>query len=202
MTLKTDGNVGVGCDPGSTTFKIYKSDLPYFELASSVSRLQIGMATCDWCFASEAKSGDAVIRTLGGRNTTILNIPNNNNDGNSFIGVGDQANGIWFKIRNDRTLRMDGKLYAKEIRVKTDVWSDYVFQNNYELKTLKELENFITQNKHLPDVPPEKEVMEKGVNVGEMDAILLRKIEELTLYVIEQEKKINRLQHQLDQLQK
>ncbi len=51
MTLKTDGNIGVGCDPGSTTFKIYKSELPSFELSSSVSRLQIGMATCGSCYA-------------------------------------------------------------------------------------------------------------------------------------------------------
>ncbi|MBM3435054.1 MAG: hypothetical protein FJY07_02425 [Bacteroidetes bacterium] len=58
---------------------------------------------------------------------------------------------------------------------------------------MKQIEAFINRHKHLPGIPSEKEVLEKGINVGEMNALLLQKIEELTLYVIELEKKINEI---------
>ncbi|PXY01808.1 hypothetical protein DF185_03940, partial [Marinifilum breve] len=65
---------------------------------------------------------------------------------------------------------------------------------------LKEVESFIEENKHLPDIPSEKEVLENGIAVGEMNAKLLQKIEELTLYVIEQNKKIEALFQKNEQL--
>jgi hypothetical protein len=64
-------------------------------------------------------------------------------------------------------------------------WSDYVFNDDYKLRSLSSLESFIKQNKHLPEVPSAKEVEEKGISVGDNQALLLKKIEELTLYVIE-----------------
>ncbi|MEZ5198827.1 MAG: hypothetical protein R2764_21360 [Bacteroidales bacterium] len=84
------------------------------------------------------------------------------------------------------------KLWAGEIEV-IDIteWKDCVFENNYDLMSLKETEAFIKEHKHLPGIPSEKEVLENGINVGEMNALLLQKIEELTLYVIELEKKLN-----------
>lgn len=88
------------------------------------------------------------------------------------------------------------KIYAEEIEVRTDAmgisWPDYVFENNYELKKLSEVEKYIKENKHLEGVPSQAEIEKAGVNIGEMNAILLKKIEELTLYVIELEKKINK----------
>jgi hypothetical protein len=71
---------------------------------------------------------------------------------------------------------------------------DYVFAKEYELRGLDSVESFIQQNKHLPDVPSAKEFQEKGGNIVEMNYTLLRKIEELTLYVIEQNKQIEKLQ--------
>jgi hypothetical protein len=83
------------------------------------------------------------------------------------------------------------KIEAGEIEVKViPAWKDCVFEADYNLMSLKETEEFIKQNKHLPGIPSEKEVLENGINVGEMNALLLQKIEELTLYVIELEKKI------------
>lgn len=193
--LYSGGNVGIGIDPGTTTFKVYKSSLPSFEVSSSVSRLQIGMATCDGCYANGAKNGDAILRTLGSPGgNIILYIPNNNNDGNSYIGYGDDAHGIWMKVQNNKTVRIDGVVYSKEINVKTDVWSDFVFAPDYKLKTIDEVEAYIKQNQKLPDVPSEKEVLENGINVSEMNAILLQKIEETMLYVIEL-KKQNEIMH-------
>ena len=95
-------------------------------------------------------------------------------------------------------------IYAEEIEVRVDAmgiyWPDYVFRSDYQLRPLSEVESFVQTNKHLPEVPSEAEIFENGLNLGEMDAILLRKIEELTLYVIDQQKKIEQLNAQLDEL--
>ena len=88
-------------------------------------------------------------------------------------------------------------IYAEEIEVRVDAlgiyWPDYVFKPTYQLRPLSEVASFVATNHHLPDVPSEVEIMEEGLNLGEMDAILLRKIEELTLYMIEQQEEIERL---------
>jgi hypothetical protein len=73
-------------------------------------------------------------------------------------------------------------------------WPDYVFQGDYKLPSLSELEHFIKTNRHLPDVPTAEEVKESGLSVGEMNAILLKKVEEFTLHVIDQNKRINNLE--------
>lgn len=94
------------------------------------------------------------------------------------------------------------KLYVEEgilteklkVAVKTTThWSDFVFADNYELASLNDVENYINKNKHLPGVPSAEEVVKEGIDVATMDAKLLQKIEELTLYVIEQQKEIELL---------
>ena len=81
----------------------------------------------------------------------------------------------------------DGIMAEKlKIAVKTSAdWADYVFAKDYQLKTLEEVETYINENNHLPDVPSAEEVVESGIDVAQMDALLLQKIEELTLYVIQ-----------------
>jgi hypothetical protein len=73
-------------------------------------------------------------------------------------------------------------------------WSDFVFDESYKLKALSETEAFIKAEKHLPGIPSAHEIAEHGVSVGEMQAKLLAKIEELTLHQIEEEKRIARLE--------
>ncbi len=82
-------------------------------------------------------------------------------------------------------LDVAGTIRATEVRVEALPWSDFVFDKDYKLPTLQEVENHINEYKHLPDIPSEKEVKENGVSLGEMQAKLLQKIEELTLYTIE-----------------
>lgn len=84
-------------------------------------------------------------------------------------------------------LSVAGKIRAEEVVVETG-WADYVFEDEYELLPLSEVEAFIEKNGHLPAVPSATEVQENGLSLGEMDATLLRKIEELTLYMIELKK--------------
>lgn len=87
-------------------------------------------------------------------------------------------------------LAVNGEIYCKRIKVTTAGWPDYVFDPNYKLRPLNELDKFIQQHHHLPEVPSAKEVAEKGLELGANQAALLQKIEELTLYVIEQNKQL------------
>ncbi|HOU81850.1 MAG TPA: hypothetical protein PLK62_01480, partial [Bacteroidales bacterium] len=95
-------------------------------------------------------------------------------------------------------------LYAKAVKVRSNPmigWPDNVFEPNYNLMPLKELEQYILKNKHLPGVPTQNEISKDGMDVYEMNAILLKKVEELTLYVIEQQKQIDQLKERFETLE-
>ena len=104
----------------------------------------------------------------------------------------------------DATLTVNGDIHAKEVKVDLNIPADYVFQKyytgtsslkkDYMMPTLHEIEVFTKEKNHLPGVPSAKEIQENGLQMGEMTNILLQKIEELTLYTIEQEKRIKALE--------
>lgn len=100
----------------------------------------------------------------------------------------------------DSKLAVNGTIHTKEVKVDLIGWSDFVFEDDYDLPSLTELESFISKNKHLPDVPTEAEVLENGINLGEMDATLLQKIEELTLYMIDMNKQVQQLKSENQEL--
>lgn len=104
-------------------------------------------------------------------------------NGNGNIGIG--TNPV-----NDR-FAVDGRIKAREVIVTDMGWADHVFNDRYRLPKLSEISRYIAINKHLPGIPSAKEVSESGVRVGEMQAKLLEKIEELTLHMIAQEKRID-----------
>ena len=87
-------------------------------------------------------------------------------------------------------LEVAGTIRSKEVKIEATGWSDFVFDKNYDLPKLSDVEKHINEKQHLPGIPSEKEILENGISVGEMQAKLLQKIEELTLYVIGQDKKI------------
>ena len=93
-------------------------------------------------------------------------------------------------------LTVNGKIDCEEIEVK-DISADHVFKKDYNLRSLEKVESFIKENGHLPDVAPANETV-KGVKLSEFNSLLLQKIEELTLYIIEQDKKIEELQYRLN----
>jgi hypothetical protein len=94
-----------------------------------------------------------------------------------------------------------GSIIAEEVVIKVQsAWPDYVFAPGYQKLTLSELEKFILLHKHLPEIPSATEVEDKGVNIGEMNATLLKKIEELTLYVIELRKETDFLRGEIEML--
>jgi hypothetical protein len=114
-------------------------------------------------------------------------------NGNGNIGIG--TNPV------NEKLAVDGKIKAKEIIVTDMGWADYVFLDAYKPLSLKETEKFIIRNKHLPGIPSAVDVGANGIKVGEMQAKLLEKIEELTLHLIAQEKRMD-LQEKEIQVQK
>lgn len=106
------------------------------------------------------------------------------NDGKVGIGTSDPAT----------RLVVDGEIRATKVRVRGDINTpDYVFEADYELRSIEEVEAYIKKHKHLPEVPSAEEIERDGLSVGDMDAVLLKKIEELTLYVIELKKEIAEL---------
>lgn len=120
--------------------------------------------------------------------------------GNMGLAIGNQIP-LAETAHDDFKLAVDGKIVAKHVVVTAENWADFVFENGYQLQPLSEVALFIENNGHLPNVPSEKEVSDNGVNLAEMDAILLRKIEELTLYVIELKNENTELKQAVKELQ-
>lgn len=112
-------------------------------------------------------------------------------DANIGIGTSNFTDGT-----DTYRLSVKGKVRAEEIKV-YNTWADYVFSPRYNLPSLKQVENYITRNGHLPNVPSAKEITEKGLELGEMAKIQQEKIEELTLYLIQQNKEIEELKAQV-----
>jgi len=113
-------------------------------------------------------------------------------DGN--IGIGT--------LTPNAKLTVNGNIRAKEIKVETANWPDYVFARDYKLPSLDETEQHIKEKGHLPGIPSAKEVKENGVELGEMNKKLLLKIEELTLHLIEQNKQLELQNRRINELEK
>ena len=96
-------------------------------------------------------------------------------------------------------LSVNGRIRSKEVKVEAN-WSDFVFYDDYKLRTLEEVEEHIKENGHLPEIPSEADVTENGINLGEMNAKLLMKIEELTLYMIDLNKEVKQLKSENQEL--
>lgn len=107
-------------------------------------------------------------------------------DGRLSVGTFDMSPGY--------RLFVEEGIRTRKVKVDQASWADFVFSPSYKLRPISELKSFINEHHHLPDVPSEKEVVENGQDLGEMNKILLQKIEELTLYAIEQDERIKEQQ--------
>lgn len=144
-------------------------------------------ATTDYKLAVNGTTGIANGMSIGSLSTTA---PDNGLYVDGAIGIGTTNVGNY-------ELAVNGELIATEVVVKDySSWPDYVFSKTYELPKLTDVESYIQSNKHLPDVPSATDVEKDGVGLGEMNKILLQKIEELTLYIIKQEKRIAKLEQE------
>jgi hypothetical protein len=107
---------------------------------------------------------------------------------NAYMRITQSGNVGIGTIEPKNKLDVNGTIHSKEVKVDMNGWSDFVFKKEYNLPTLEEVEKYIADKGHLENIPSEKEVLQNGINLGEMNAKLLQKIEELTLYMIEMKK--------------
>jgi hypothetical protein len=183
MRVTSDGNLGIGTpSPG---LKTHINGITGFPATTGtaqmgVLRLQGLSSNAVLDFGVNGVSGAYLQST----NQTALNanypLLLNPNGGGVSIGTTDMPAG--------HRLAVNGSVIATSVTVKVkNDWPDYVFKKAYKLPTLTEVKDYIDQNHHLPDMPSEKEVITNGLNLGEMNKILTKKVEELTLYLIEQD---------------
>ncbi len=112
-------------------------------------------------------------------------------DGTGNVGIGT------LYPQPDAKLAVKGNIYAHKVKVTLTGWSDFVFEPDYKLPSIYEMEQYIKTHKHLPGIPNETEVKEKGIDVGEMNKLLLQKVEEQMLYIIELQKQMDALKQEI-----
>jgi predicted DNA-binding protein (UPF0251 family) len=208
--LVVKGNIGIG--KALPDAKLHISKGPSWTSANWGKSLKLDNMSAIEFDATENGTGDrfGIGGTTSGRAMYFFTTDANNENLNYRMILSHNGNiGMGAGPDDMHKLLVNGTIKAKEVKVTLSGWSDYVFDDEYRLKSLQEVEKYIQDNKHLPDVPSALEVEKEGVNIGEMEAILLKKIEELTLYMIELKKENQilqtsqtTLQNQINQLQK
>jgi hypothetical protein len=191
MVIAPGGNIGIGTNTPGYRLDV-NSYIPHGEfIGLNISNLYGGG---DGSTTLAFDAGNAKIvssQVLPGSNARNLDFLTNDGTatkqamrimatGNVGIGTSD-THGYKFAVNGD--------IHTKKVVVDLINWPDYVFKPTYNLKPLSEVKTYIDLNHHLPDMPSGKEVAEKGVDLGEMNKLLTKKVEELTLYLIEKEKK-------------
>jgi hypothetical protein len=184
-----DGNVGIGTM--SPNYKLDVSGTANFLQTIFIRSNFVNSAECLLYKANggyySLVSNNAGFQIYNSTNRRpILNADNSDNIG---IGTIDTKG---YK------LAVAGNAIAESVTVKLQSdWPDYVFKKNYSLSPLSEVKTYIDQNSHLPDMPSAGQVTKEGINLGEMNKQLLKKVEELTLYLIEEDKEVHELHNQI-----
>jgi hypothetical protein len=199
MRILSSGNIGIGST--TSTYKLSVNGTMYVaknmilgpdDNVNEGAQLRFSGAAAYRYFTIDNYQGNLRLFTLneGGTASTKFFMSNAGN-----VGIGTITPGSY-------KLAVEGKIGAREVVITNTAWADFVFNENYKLNSLSEVEKFIKENKHLPDVPSEKTVLKEGINMGKMDATLLQKIEELTLYVITLNKENESLKQRVALLEK
>lgn len=183
-----DGNIGLGT-------------------SSPAAKLHITGGSNTSIFGDTGYNSNFIVQ---GESNFIFRTDRNNDESLSYTAFQDYTDGFIMKVQsngkvgimtnNPQTeLAVNGTISTKQLIVSTSgtYWPDYVFESDYKLMPLAELGAYIKQNKHLPNIPTASQVEKDGLSVGEMQHKQMEKIEELTLYLIEQDKKITELENKL-----
>lgn len=185
ITVTNQGNVGIGVTTVNNTQawdRVLQLNGPLHSklLVTENSGVKLGLFSHTGGYAKIGTESNHNLSLMAGYWNDVMTLTTTGNVG---IGITNPA----------EKLSVNGTIRAKEIKVEISGWPDYVFEETYKLKTLGELENFIKKNKHLPNIPSAKTIESAGLSLGEMNKMLLEKIEELTLHLISKEKEIENL---------
>lgn len=199
--IKTNGNVGIGTDSPTSKLDVFRNSgneavATFRTNEGTVHIAAAGPSTENPTYsnyissrnASNTAYEDFAIKTGSGIGQLLVKT-------NGSVGINTTTTGT-------HKLAVHGSIGAREIKVEASGWSDFVFEKDYNLRTLEEVEKHINENGHLRAIPSEAEVAENGINLGEMDAKLLQKIEELTLYMIDMNKRMGQLEEENGKLKR
>ena len=207
--LKANGNVGIGTTNPENKLHVNGTLLTQRLLTKSgnlaittgnyVDRWQDSPGDALTVFANPNFNGNVLTINSGHAVTDQIGLFHIKRQDNSQFYVRMDGNvGIGTTNPGSYKLAVNGIILAEQVRVTNNVpSSDYVFEADYPLPSLGQVEDYIKQHKHLPEVPSAKEFAKEGYLLNEMDDLLLRKVEELTLYVIEQQKEIKALREEV-----
>jgi hypothetical protein len=206
LRIDKDGNVGIGTGTGipAAKLEVYNSaqaghlvlsgndnpsaDMSRIDLDYKIATANQTIGRISSAYLTSANGGSGALRFFTSNNGVLAEKMRIGNTGNVSIGT---------KATNptDELLTVFGVIHAKEVQVDlTGSLADYVFHPNYKLMPLTQVEQYVKTNSHLPEIPSAAEVSKNGMSMGEMQNKLLQKVEELTLYVIEQQKRIEQLE--------
>ena len=208
MIIKNNGNVGIGTANPSGNLHVSSGTS-----GDAILKIEADIDNnneSDNPIIQFRQDGDIVGVNMGfsenfGENNFGIGTRNTINGGDKWdtfiIDIGSNSIGIGTSTPDER-LAVNGNIHTKEVRVDLIGWSDFVFNKDYNLPTLKEVEQHIKEKGHLKDIPSVEDVEENEIFLGDMNAKLLQKIEELTLYTIEQQKLIENQNDKIDKLEK
>ncbi|MGY3214780.1 hypothetical protein [Mucilaginibacter sp. HD30] len=189
MTWLYNGNVGIGTITPNAPLHIVKASIPYTNVnmqtwGPSIANYDLTLSNhnstwgIDYRFTQYINGAPAPVLTFQGGN----------------VGIGTTE-------PQGYKLAVNGSAIATSMKVKPNgSWPDFVFLKEYNLPTLTEVKTYIDKNQHLPDMPSADEVHTNGLDLGEMNRLLLKKVEEMTLYLIQKDEKDNQQQKEIDEL--
>lgn len=197
MQILNNGNVGIGMtnpleklEVRGNIFATHPNTLTGVVLKSNITSIDSKTyAQLGWGESTMGLAGDLIVAPRTDISGSVRFFTNNGTN------IAER-----FKISGDGNAALQGKFQAKELKVTNSPTADFVFEEDYNLPKLETIEKHIKEKKHLPEIASAKEMEKEGVNVGEFQIKLLQKIEELTLYVIDQNKKINELEKEVKAL--
>ena len=182
--VNSNGNIGIGTSNPATKLESTGT----IRITSTTPVLHLRETdTSDKNFQIDVSGGNLNIRTNNDAFNSASTRLSIDDDGN--IGIGTTS--------PSEKLEVNGAIRTKEVKVEASPWPDYVFEPDYELRSLEETEAFVKEHRHLPEIPSASELEANGLPLGEMNRLLMKKIEELTLHLIEVNRENTNLRQQL-----